>query len=186
MCLRVKLVRIAYHLLFPCLGQEVLRWPRQLLPHDVLACQSGSRVALAHPCMARQTLCPQHLRPYAAMQYVGLGAVAVYARRVAAHYADIVEHGCLLHESPVHAQFGMGITNAHSTLHDERAVRYQYMPELVVLRIVLVNQCINHRHRDAQCRLPRRPCPPCCPAWHQSLPACRRAQRERLQTRPKR
>ena len=99
------------------------------------------------------------------MEYRRQRQMCIRDRRMAAEDADVVEHGSLDDKLAFDVQFGMGITNAHSTLHNERAVRNEYIPEVVVLRIVFVYYLIMHLPRGAEYKLSRRPCEPWRPAW---------------------
>lgn len=93
-----------------------------------------------HPRMAFVSLLPHYLRTYMAMTDIRFCAKATYARSIRHEYSDVMEHCCLDDKLAVNVQFGMCITNTHSTLHYERAVRDEDVTQLgVVIRIVSVD-----------------------------------------------
>ena len=96
--LGIKLVGIAYYLLFERDGHKLFVGQRQLLLLDVPLGESCACMSLAHQGMTLPPLLAQDFSPNDAVTYVRFSAEALYAWGITTEDADIVEHGCLLEE----------------------------------------------------------------------------------------
>ena len=142
MGLAIEFVGIANQLFFDGLGQEILMGQRQLLFNDILYGESGPGVPLANAGMTGIAFPTQYLSTDAPVKQIGLRAKTMNARRMAAEDTYIVEHGSFFHKPAVNGQLRPGITNAHSTLLDERAVGHEDVTQCVIIGIVFINDTL--------------------------------------------
>lgn len=138
MSLAIELVGVANDFLLECLRQEVLMGKGKVLLNYLLAGEPRSGVTFTHSCVTGVSFGSQHFGSATSMADIWLRAEAFDAGRVALADADVVQHCRLDNKLTVHLQLRMGITNAHSTLHDKRAMRYEYPPKFVVFGVVFV------------------------------------------------
>ena len=110
----------------------------KILADNLVLGKSGTGVAFTDTGVAWIAFGTHYLSADKSVADVRLCAKAFYSWCIATEYPDVVEHCRLNNKLAVHLQFGMGITNTHSTLHYERAVSYENPAELIVRRIIFV------------------------------------------------
>ena len=141
-CLAKEFVGITNQFLLQGLRQEVLVRQRQPFAYDLAACESRSRVAFAHPGVALKALSPHQLRSQSTMADVGFRTKALYAGSIGQEDADVVEHGRLFYKLGVEVQFGMIRNNLQRFSRYRLAMCYEDMTKLVILGIILINNCL--------------------------------------------
>ena len=98
----VKFIGIANHLFLNADREHVAKWQIQMLVDDVLLCDARTGMAFAHQRMSGQTEAFKYLTPDNAMLDIRIFAAAVYAWRVGAENANVVQHRCLKGEFNIH------------------------------------------------------------------------------------
>ena len=148
---REKFVGITYQLFLKCLWGKILFRKRQVLSCNLLTRQSCARMALAHTRMLRKALLPEYLPTNKSMTDIRFFALTEDAGRMTPADADIVEHGSLFNESSVKLQFRMTLTGQDTFISHLARMFHQQRLQVVVLRIVFIDQNliihhINHYH----------------------------------------
>ena len=95
-------------------------------------------MALAHAGVLGKSFGTEEFGAYGSVTDVGLCAVAVNARGVAAEDADVVEHCCLFDKAAVDVQFGVCIDDGESLECYAMAMNKEDVAQRVVLLVVFV------------------------------------------------
>ena len=95
MRLAEELVGIAHQLLLDAQRQQVAVWQWQVALDNLVERQPRPSVPLAHQRMAKEPYLVEHAAPYHSVANVGLGAMAVDARRIGVDYTYVVKHSSL-------------------------------------------------------------------------------------------
>ena len=105
--------------------------------------KSGTCMALAYARICLQPLLTHQGRPYHSMADIGLSAVAVYARGVAAEDTDVVEHGGFIDKFTVNVEPG-GFRHGKRLAGHHLRVGLKQLEEGTALLVIFGNQFIIH------------------------------------------
>lgn len=154
--LRVEAVGVADNFLLQGAGTVVFDRQRKVLAYDLVDGDAASRMAFRYVCMTWQPFFAQEFGTKITMFYVLMRSCTEYLRGIAEDDADVVQHRCLLYETPVHQPlfypFGVGVHDTQRTVTHLHGVGDQHMTEVGMGGVVLVYKCnvINQGIYDLQ------------------------------------
>lgn len=97
-------------------------------------------MTFADPGYAFQSLLAHELRTEVSMHQIGGLSMAMYPRRIRKEYAYIMKHGTLFDQLTVERHLGMRIHDVQRTLHHLTAMVHQQTVQVVVCRIVFLDE----------------------------------------------
>ena len=136
--LRKEFVGKAYNLLLQCFGQHILCRKRPPRCNNPLLCQSRTRMAFTHACMARKSLLSQKFSTQIAMADIRSITHTTDVGRRGHENTYIMQHSRLFYKPQVETKFRVPAGHLQCKISHHATMFQQNLFTIIILRIIFI------------------------------------------------